>query len=406
VVEPAVIFPRRTTLAGLLALAALAGCTRAEEPVAGGWQEPSAPHVARVEAASERVIPLVVEPIGTVRARTQAVLSSRIVASVVAVHVREGQRVRAGELVVTLDDRDLSADLRRATAAVREARDGLEEADRAIAAAASAVDAAVAQDELATTSRRRYRELRDRELIAAQQYDEFDARARAAAADLARLRETHAAARARREQALARIEQAEADLVRTRVGGAHARLLAPMDGIVVSKTVEAGNLAAPGVPLVTIESERYRLEANVEESDMRHVRLGQRLTVVVDAAGGARPGTVEEIVPAADPASRTFIVKIDVGAGSGLRSGLYGRARFAVGERRALVVPEEAVVERGQLRSVFVVEPTGTARLRLVTTGRTQDGTVEVLSGLGDGERVVVEGAERLVDGARVEPRA
>ncbi|MBI1736683.1 MAG: efflux RND transporter periplasmic adaptor subunit [Candidatus Rokubacteria bacterium] len=397
---------RRGAAAALIALATLAGCSRAERDVATKPPQAPAPQVVRVDAATLRAVPLVVEPVGTVRARAQSVLSSRIVAAVVGVHVREGQRVRAGDLVVTLDDRDLSADLRRATAAAREAREALEEVRRATAASARAIEAASAQDELATSTLRRYRGLLDRELIAPQQYDEVSARARAAAADLAGLRETHAALGAKREQALARIEQADADLARSRVGGDHARLLAPMDGIVVTRSVEVGNMAAPGVPLVAIETERYRLEVNVEESELGRVRLGQQTPVVIEALGLQRSGTVEEIVPAADPASRTFLVKIDLGADPGLRSGLYGRARFVVGERRTLVVPRAAVVDRGQLRSVFVVDGAATARLRLVTTGRAWDGGVEVLSGLAEGDRVVVEGAERLVDGAALEPRA
>jgi len=116
-------------------------------------------------------------------------------------------------------------------------------------------------------------------------------------------------------------------------------------------------------------------------------------------------GRVAELIPAADPASRSVIVKLDLPADLPLRSGMFGRARFPAGERKALVVPAAAVVERGQLSSLFVVGADGVARLRLVTLGERHGERVEVLSGLTPGERIVVEGGDGLADGSRVDVR-
>jgi len=124
----------------------------------------------------------------------------------------------------------------------------------------------------------------------------------------------------------------------------------------------------------------------------------------VDAVGDeAIPGKVDEIVPAADPRSRTQLVKISLESRSGLRTGAFGRALFTVGEREALLVPTAALVVRGQLTGVFVIGEGNVARYRLVTTGAAFEGGVEILSGLGAGERIVVSGAERVLDGSRVE---
>jgi multidrug efflux pump subunit AcrA (membrane-fusion protein) len=330
------------------------------------------------------------------------VLSAKLLAAVVAVRAREGDRVRAGDVLVELDDRDARAEGDRAEAALREARDAVDEAQAAIDAAGRAIDAALAHEALAASTRRRYTTLLERELIAAQEYDEVAARATAAAAEVARARETKLSLLARRRQATARIDQAVASLARARVTLADTRIAAPMDGVVVAKRVEVGNVAAPGATLLTVEEPRYRLEASVSESDIAKVRTGQRAVASIDVLGRDLEGTVVEVVPAADPVSRTFLVKVDLPGDARLRSGLYGRARFAGGERLATLVPGGAVHERGQLQQVFVVDASNVARLRLVTTGRVRGDRVEVLSGLGEGDRIVVDGAGRLTDGTRV----
>jgi multidrug efflux pump subunit AcrA (membrane-fusion protein) len=112
---------------------------------------------------------------------------------------------------------------------------------------------------------------------------------------------------------------------------------------------------------------------------------------------------VSEILPAADPATRSTQVRLDLPASPRLRSGLFGRASVPVGRRQAILVPPEAVVERGQLQGVYTVDPDGIARFRLIRTGLIHPGGVEVLSGLGGGEQIVVSGADRVTDGARIE---
>ncbi len=211
---------------------------------------------------------------------------------------------------------------------------------------------------------------------------------------------------AREAQAHMRIEQAKAELGQARLALADTRITAPMAGVVVERRVEPGNLASPGQPLLVLDDPRqYRLEAMVGESAMGRVRLGAVVPVVIDSLPRPVDGRVAELIPAADPASRSVIVKLDLPADLPLRSGMFGRARFPAGERKALVVPAAAVVERGQLSSLFVVGADGVARLRLVTLGERHGERVEVLSGLTPGERIVVEGGDGLADGSRVDVR-
>jgi RND family efflux transporter MFP subunit len=206
---------------------------------------------------------------------------------------------------------------------------------------------------------------------------------------------------------LARIDQAKADVAGSQVYSSFTRITAPITGVVVSRQADVGYMAAPGTPLLTIESGTdYRLEAAVQESQINKIHLRDQVQVRIDALGQQElAGTVVEIVPAADPASRTYVVKISIGLPSGnqqvLRSGLYGRARFITGQMQAMTIPQNAVVESGQLTSVFVVDQSGIARMRLVKTGKTYGDRIEVLSGLKEGEQIVVDGVG-LRDGSRV----
>lgn len=378
------------------------GCSRKEETPKAEGGRPVVTGV-KVEAIELEMLDETLEAVGTVRSRKQSLLSSKIVASVVAVHGREGDRVKAGQVVVELDDRDVKAQLQRAEAGLREARNALEEVERAIQAQEKAIDAAKAQEELALATFNRYKALLERRSVAPQEYDEVAAKHKATLAEVERAQEVKAALLAKKNQALARIEQAEAEMANAKVFVGYAKIHAPIDGIVVAKTVEVGNLAAPGVPLLTIEEERYRLEVTVQESEIQGIRLGHQATIALDALGRVLSGRVVEIVPAADPLSRTFMVKIDLPPTPGLRSGLYGKARFIVGQQKALVIPRKVVVERGQLEGVFVLDPEGIARLRLVKTGRAYGDRIEILSGLSPGERVVIEGVEKVSDGSRIE---
>jgi RND family efflux transporter MFP subunit len=199
--------------------------------------------------------------------------------------------------------------------------------------------------------------------------------------------------------------QAQAALSQARTSLEYARIRAPFDGVVTEKKADSGALASPGMPIFTVEDvRRFRLEAIVNESDLRYVRTGEQVSVAIDALDNAGlKGKVVQIVPAADPASRTFLVKIDLPTDTRLRSGLFGRAQFSRGERQALLIPRSAVVERGQLQGVFVLDQNGVANLRYITLGKPSGVAIEVLAGLQDGERLVTKPGAVDLNGKRVE---
>jgi RND family efflux transporter MFP subunit len=185
----------------------------------------------------------------------------------------------------------------------------------------------------------------------------------------------------------------------------YATVTAPFPGTVITKSVEAGNMVAPGVPLLTVERDGgYRLEASVDESRLPGLKTGQNVEVSFDAQSRAIQARVSEVAPSVDAASRSYTVKIDLPAAIGWRSGMFGRAIFTLGAQKVVAIPSPALVEQGQVQTVFVAE-NGTARTRLITTGRRSQESVEVLSGLSAGESVVTPVPGGLADGGRLEVR-
>ena len=346
------------------------------------------------------------EAVGTVQAKNRSVVAAKVMGNIVALHVREGDSVRAGQTLIEIDNRDAGIQLQKTQAGMRETQDSLEEVERSIRAAESARAAAQANESLAKSTFQRYQTLFERHSVSPQEFDEVRARYEVAKAESERADRLLQATAARQNQMKARIDQAKADVANARVYVGYSRIAAPIDGVVVSRQADVGYLATPGMPLLTIEnSSRYQLHASVEESRLGTIQLNDQVHVLLEALANTElNGIVEEIVPAADPATRSYTVKIALPNTSDihLRSGLYGKARFVAGQRKTLSVPQKAVTQQGQLVGVFVVDQAGVARLRLVKTGRTVGDRVELLSGLNEGEEIISEVITSLRDGTRV----
>jgi len=367
----------------------LASCR--SEPTRRAVPPQSARVSVQTAAVSARDWPTSYEATGTVRARTTTTISSKVMGYVQEVSVQVGEHVREGQAVIALDARDLDVNLRRAEAGRIEVASAVPELENAVAAAEASLD-------LAQTTFKRMEELAAKKSISNQEMDEASARLKAAQANFEM-------ARSRRTQLDSKMATVELEFRAARIMRDYAKLSAPFSGLVTARMVETGNLATPGAALLTIEQEGvYRLEASVDESKLPSVRVGQSVEVAIDAAGCNLNARVSEIVPSVDPGSRTYIVKLDLPSAAQLRTGMFGRAIFPVGIEKVVAIPAAALMERGQLQSVFVVED-GIAHARLLTTGRRTKDAVEILSGLNAGERVVAPVPPGLQDGARLEVR-
>ena len=327
---------------------------------------------------------------GVVRAKATALVASRIAAPIAEIHVRVGDRVRRGAALVTLDAREMQAGSAARSASARSA-------DQAIRAADADVSAAESSMALAQVTYDRMSGLATKRSATPQELDQAIAGLKAAEAQAAGARARQAAANAARDAARSTAEAGE-------IAATYAVLSAPFDGIVTGRHADPGSMATPGVPLLMVEDpSAFRLEVDVDEARATLVAVGQTVDVRVDALapGDAwSSGQVAEIGRMDSGAS--FLVKINLPAAPGLRSGLFGRGRFATSTRRALTAPVSALVSRGQLTFVFLLDRDGRARLRPVSIGGATADRVEVLAGLHEHDQIVTSPAASLTDGARI----
>jgi RND family efflux transporter MFP subunit len=315
------------------------------------------------------------ETSGTVKAKVISDISSRVMGSVTTINVRQGDRVREGDLLLTIDDKDLK---QRVNAAEHEYTEALK-----------SVESAKQNKSLLDTTYMRYKSLFDEKAISEQEIDEIENKK-----NLTRLEY---------ERAKAAVEKAAAYLREAEINLGFTKIKAPFSGIVTQKKIEVGNMAVPGTPLMVLEDDStFRLEAYVDEILSEKLRVGMPVKVKIDALGKETIGEIYEIVPSIDPMSRTFLIKVDLDD-ENLNTGLYGRVMVPFGKRETLLVPKESIVEKGQLVGVYVVDDRGSVSYRLVKLGRDFDGKSEVLSGLKSGERIIVDGVEKAVDGGVVQ---
>ncbi len=366
--------PLRFLFLMLSAVLGLVGCSNEQTPTT---PSPETVRNVPVLAVQQANVPDLLEAVGTVRAAQTSDAASQMMGNIVEIRAHEGDHVQRGQVLAVIDDSQPGAAVDRATAA-----------DLAAQQQAVGADADLA---LAESTLKRYQNLYEKKSVSPQEFDEVKARQQSALA--------------RRDMAKAGEAQAQAALSQARTSLDYTRIRAPFDGVVTEKKADSGTLASPGMPIFTVEdARRYRLEATVNENDLQYVRTGEQVSVVIDALDNADlKGKVMQIVPAADAASRTFLVKIELPTDTRLRSGLFGRAQFSRGERQALLIPRSAVVERGQLQGIYVLDQNKVASLRYITLGKPSGTEVEVLAGLQDGERLVAKPGTVDLNGKRIE---
>lgn len=376
---------RSISTALVLATSALAAC--------GGpnarHQAPDAPAIpVTLTSAHEEKLDALYRASGTVRGRTTAVLTSKTTGYVRSVDVRPGDHVNVGQVLAVLEANDSAASVRRARAGFDQSMESRSEAENGLRAAQAAL-------RIAKSTQERVAALYANHTIAQQEYDEADAKLRGAVAQ-------EEMAKARLRGSSSRIDQAKAEIGEAQATLDYARITAPFAGQVIERRIDPGNLASPGMPLLVVEQEgKLRVETAVEESQAASVALGDTASVEIEALAKPVTGTVGEIVPTVDIASRAFVVKVDLPADLvGLRPGMFARVSFKVGSRPKLVVPTTAITANGALDRVFAADG-DRLRLRMVTLGEKQGQWTEVLSGLGAGERLVAAPTPDLRDGAR-----
>ena len=325
----------------LLCLFSVVACNKSGT---GNPPAPSPPSVAvTVQLAKFQPHQAVEEVVGTVRSKLQATVEAKVNGRVLEYTAAPGSLVKAGDLLALLDVQEIQAKVDQARAMLDQARRDYE---------------------------------RQRQLMT-----------------------SNATTRQDFENAEARVKVAQAGMSEAETMMSYARVTAPFDGVITRKLADVGDLAMPGKPLLAIEAPTaLRFEADLPEAILDRVKLGEKMQVHLAKTIEA---TVSEISPVADPVSRTFKVKLDLPQTDGLRTGQFGRVSVPVAETKLLLVPKNAVVKRGQMELVFVATD-GKAALRLVKIGKVLEGHMEILSGLEEGEQVIVGHTAKLTDGQLV----
>lgn len=375
--------------------ALLIGCGETET-------KPAPPQVVqglRLQKIDWKNVPDELEVPGTVIASTTAQVAARTMGSVVQVAVKEGDTVHRGQLLAQLDERELAAHRNAAQAGAQAADAGINQARKAVAAAQ-------AQADVMQKTYDRYTYLKNQKSVSPQEFDEISAKQQAAQAQLEQAKAALAQAQAGREQATAEVHAADSV-------ASYARIVAPFDGRVIRRMIEPGSLVSPGVPLFVVEDvSRYQLQATLPTDALLFVKKGTLARVELDfkeePAGSencqcdnSMEGKVAEIEAGADPTSHTLGARIDLPHDVTVKSGVFGRAYFVRGQKKALVAPAAAVVSRGQLRGIYVVDANGLVHWRVVTLGRSANGQVEVLSGIAAGDAIVLNPGVQDLDGKK-----
>ncbi|MGN6370684.1 MAG: efflux RND transporter periplasmic adaptor subunit [Phycisphaerae bacterium] len=322
-----------------------------ERKIQGGPRPAPPPYTGPTATVQKRLQPRTEEAVGSVRPVRETVLTPRIAARVVELKLTAGQHVEQDEVLVRLDDRDMRARVDQLKAALT---------------------SATATRDQARIDRARYAESYSRGAATKLEFDRADLAARNADSDVIRASEA--------------VKEAQALLEYTTIR-------APTSGIVVDKRVNVGDTVMPGQVLATLyDPTHMQLVASVREMLTQRLKVGQSIGVRMDALRLTCAGTVSEIVPEAESASRTFQVKVTGPCPPGIYAGMFGRIVIPLDSEEILVVPSEAISRVGQLELVDVVQDNRLER-RIVRLGRPTGDQVEVLSGLQDGEKVALRAA-------------
>lgn len=415
----------------LAATLSVTGCGKDLAPARAPLAEPS-PIAVKAEKLEPEEKSSALSFTGTVKARRQAVLSTRLAGRIISLPAEEGDVLSSGALVAEIDADDVEARTRQAEAgqtaaqaSLRQAEAGSELASRSVEQAKAQLKAlgdqqgeAKARLELAQKDFERYQLLAKEGAIPRQQSEQATSELRVAQSRLAALQSQMAAAQVSVRQAEAGLAQARSGVAASSAGIdvaaagvaasstdlAYSKVTAPFRGVVVEKLAYQGELNTPGRPLLKMQDlDSLEVTVTVPESTLQLLPNGARVKGEVPGLDKTVELAVRQVVASTDPASRTVEIRmLLLGKVSNLFPGSFVRVLVPQPPEKVLAIPQSAVVTRGQLEGAFVVVEPGVAQFRLLQLAAEDQGKREVLSGLKGGETIILDPPEGLVDGRKV----
>lgn len=335
---------RRIGTLALLTLPLLLACedsAKINAPEPNSWQAP-------IITVQEQTLNEEYTTIGSVVADRSINISSRISSYISQLTVREGETISAGQLLVVLDDEELTNNINQARAAVEAAQALLEDVSGDL--------------------------IRFNKLLQQGSISEV------------KVRKT----KLQKSTAEESLNGAKAALSQAEAQRQYIHIRSPADGIVTNRHLEVGSLATPGMPILTIESrDKLKFETFAAESQLNNIKIND--TVALDVDNIARPlvGRVAQIIYAGDPVSRRYKISIALPASADLYTGMFGRATFLVGQDENLTIPPSALIDKGGLQGVYVVDEESKARFRWLRIRRTWPDKIEIAAGLNPGEKII-----------------
>ncbi|AEG32164.1 efflux RND transporter periplasmic adaptor subunit [Thiomicrospira cyclica] len=348
-------------VAGLVVLSlGLSGCS--DEPASTSSQNEAVnTHEVTVTQVQLGTVPVLVSVPGSVVPDQQARIASRLMGNIQTLPVQLGDHVKRGDLLFTIDPQDINSQ-------ISQARAGFQQAQAALENARADFD--------------RFNQLLREESVSRQQFEGVRLQYNVAQENLAAAR--------------AGLEQAEAQLT-------YANVRAPFDGVIVQKLAVAGDLAAPGNPIVVIENLRsLSVQTEVSQDLFAAIKVGDKALIQVDGVTELLEGEIYSLVAAANPRTRGHTTKLSLPSLENVNSGTFARISFIRGERQAILIPQTAVINRAGIEGVFVVTDDERVQFRMVRLGAQKGADVEVQAGLDMGESIVLTNNQTLVNGDRV----
>lgn len=364
----------KTTSSIIYLASVLSLLTACGDKIKPGEYEVSRPVVkdVTISTVSRSVMKDYYETSGSIRAKNTSMVSAKVMGTVKDIRVRTGQKVKKGDLLLIIHSPDIQAKVRVAVEAVEESR-------RAMAVAGE-------NKNLMIKTFERFKKLYEGKAITEQEFDQVNTKKTVALHQY--------------KMAKNSLQKARASLKEARANRGYSYIRSPVDGVVAEKKIDVGSMANPGDPLFIIEEPEFRVEVPVDESLLKRISPGMVVKLYIDSLQLRTSGKVDEIVRQIDPRTRTFTVKVVPDEKNPeYRGGIYCNVSFPVSEKSGIFISDKTIINRGNLTGVYVVDDRGVITLRLVRPGKTFENKVEILSGLEEGEKIIVAGMENAVDG-------
>jgi len=325
---------------------------------------------------------------GSIMANNNAKVSTKIMARVVEIKVKEGDRVHKGQLLAVLDAKEIDQN-------IREAQAGLQEIADARAEVLSGIKAAEQAYKFARKTYQRFKMLYREEAIPKQKLEEIETQMVGARAKVEALK-------AKLQQINAKEQQIKAKMKYAQIMKGYAYVYSPFDGFVLKKMADVGDMAAPGMPLFVIGDKNLVFFAQLDENLFNKVDIGDVFKIKIDTIDKEYEGKVIEKSNSIDPMTRSFSVKLSIPNDGEISSGMYGKIFIPVKTEERIFIPKSAILNWGQLTAVYVVDKKGILHLTFVKTGEEKDGMIEINSGLKPGDIIVAANPEKACDGCRI----